>query len=107
MEHSMDNLSVSMILFPTRTILNGEIIRTYAMGTRLNKAIKADSSIPMDFSPNRIIKQYSPPAFTNSNVMGLWSADLHEMMKTSASNTVTLNKMSCLFNKKQGQVFIT
>jgi hypothetical protein len=57
MEHSMDNLNVSMILFLTRTILDGEIIRTYAMGTRLNKEIKADSSIPMDFSPNTIIKQ--------------------------------------------------
>jgi len=60
MEHSMDNLSVSMILFPTRTILDGEIIPTYAMGTHLNKAIKADNSIPMDFSPNRIIKQDNP-----------------------------------------------
>jgi len=56
----MDNLSVSMILFPTRTILDGEIIPTYVMGTSLNKAIKADNSIPMDFSPNRIIKQDNP-----------------------------------------------
>jgi len=56
----MDNLSVSMILFPTCTILDGEIILTYAMGTHLNKAIKADSSIPMDFNPNRIIKQDNP-----------------------------------------------
>jgi hypothetical protein len=30
------------------------------MGTRLNKAIKADNSIPMDFSPNKIIKQDNP-----------------------------------------------
>jgi hypothetical protein len=30
------------------------------MGTSLNKAIKADNSIPMDFSPNKIIKQDSP-----------------------------------------------
>jgi hypothetical protein len=55
MEHSMDSLSVSMISFPTHTIPDREIIRTYAMGTRLNKAIKADSS--MDFSPNKIIKR--------------------------------------------------
>jgi hypothetical protein len=41
MEHSMDIPSI-------------EIIQTYAMGTRLNKAIKVDSS--MDFSLNRIIK---------------------------------------------------
>jgi hypothetical protein len=54
----MDTPSVSMIPFPTRTIPNGEIIQTYTMGTRLNKAIKADSS--MDFSPNRIIKRDSP-----------------------------------------------
>jgi hypothetical protein len=52
MEYSMDNLSVSMILFPTRTIPDGEIIQTYVMGTHLKKAIKADSSISMDFNPN-------------------------------------------------------
>jgi hypothetical protein len=52
---SMDNISISMILFPTRTILDGEIIPTYGMGTSLNKAIKADNSIP-----NRIIKQDNP-----------------------------------------------
>ena len=51
----MDSLSVSMILFPTRTILYGEIILTYGMGTNLNKAIKADNSIP-----NKIIKQDNP-----------------------------------------------
>ena len=60
MEDSMENLSVSMIFFPTRTILDGEIIPTYVMGTNLNKAIKADSSIPVDFNPNRIIKQDNP-----------------------------------------------
>jgi hypothetical protein len=46
-----------MIPFPTRTILDGEIIQTYVMGTHLNKAIKADNSIPMDLSPNKIIKK--------------------------------------------------
>jgi hypothetical protein len=60
MEHLMDNLTVSMILFPTCTILDGEIILAYGMGTSLNKAIKADNSISMDFSPNRIIKQDNP-----------------------------------------------
>ena len=65
----MDSLSVNMIPFPTRTILDGEIIQTYAMGTRLNKAIKADSSVPMDFSPNRIIKRDSP---LQSQVPMLW-----------------------------------
>jgi hypothetical protein len=52
----MDIPNISMIFFLTRTVLDGEIIRTYIMGTRLNKAIKADSSIHVDFSPNRIIK---------------------------------------------------
>jgi len=56
----MYNLNVSMILFLTRTILDGEIILTYVMGTSLNKAIKANSSIPMNFNPNRIIKRDSP-----------------------------------------------
>jgi len=60
MEDSTDSPSISMIPFPTRTILNGEIIQTFDMGTHLNKAIKADSSIPMDFNPNRIIKRDSP-----------------------------------------------
>jgi len=50
MEHLMDNLSVSIIPFPTHTILDGKNISTYVMGTGLNKAIKADSSIPMDLS---------------------------------------------------------
>jgi hypothetical protein len=69
MEHSMDNPSISMILFLTRTIPDGEIIKTYAMGTRLNKAIKVDSSIPMDFNPNRIIKGDSP---LHSEILMLW-----------------------------------
>jgi hypothetical protein len=69
MEHSMDNPSISMILFLTRTIPDGEIIKTYAMGTRLNKAIKVDSSIPMDFNPNRIIKGDSP---LHSEFLMLW-----------------------------------
>ena len=60
MEHSTDNPNVNMIPFPTRTILDGEIIPTYGMGTNLNKGIKADNSIPMDFSPNKIIKQDNP-----------------------------------------------
>ena len=60
MEHSMDNPSESIILFPKHTIPDGEIIQTYAIGTYLNKAIKADISIPMDFSPNRIIKRDNP-----------------------------------------------
>jgi len=33
-----------------------------------------------------------PPAFINSNVMGSSSHDIHEMMKTLASNTVTLQQ---------------
>jgi hypothetical protein len=30
------------------------------MGTSLNKVIKAGNSIPMDFSPNRIISKTTP-----------------------------------------------
>jgi hypothetical protein len=62
-----------MIPFPTRTILDGEIIPTYAKGTRLNKAIKADISIPMDFSPNRIIKRDNP---FHSQTQMLWGHHL-------------------------------
>jgi len=65
----MDNLSVSMILFPICTILDREIIPTYDMGTSLNKAIKVDNSIPMDFSPYRIIKQDNP---LHSQTLMLW-----------------------------------
>jgi hypothetical protein len=56
MEDSTDSPIINMIPFPTRTIPDGEIIPTYVMGTSLNKAIKADSSILMDFNPYRIIK---------------------------------------------------
>jgi hypothetical protein len=73
MEDSTDNPSVNMIPFPTRTILDGEIIQTYAMGTHLNKAVKADSSIPMDFSPNIIIKQDNP---LHSQTLMLWGRHL-------------------------------
>jgi hypothetical protein len=105
-EHSMDNLNVSMILFPIRTILDGEIIPTYIMGTRLNKAIKANS--PMDFSPNRIIKRdkmsclnrKQGPAFINSHVIGSSSDDLHEKMKTLASNIVTLQQNVMSFQQE-------
>jgi hypothetical protein len=75
MEDSTDSPSVNMIPFPTRTIPDGEIIQTYAMGTHLNKAIKVNSSIPMDFSPNRIIKQDNP---LHSQTPMLWGR--HPMM---------------------------
>jgi hypothetical protein len=65
----MDSPSINMIPFPTRTIPDGEIIQTYVIGTHLNKAIKADNSIPMDFNPNRIIKRDSP---LNSKTPMLW-----------------------------------
>jgi len=108
MEHSMDMFSVSMILFPTRTILNGEIIPTYVMGTSLNKAIKDDSFVPMDFSPNRIIKQDNP---LHSQTPMFWGH--HPVMifvrwwKLWPLTLWPCSKMSCLFKRKQGQVFIT
>ena len=75
MEDSTDNPSVNMIPFPTRTIPDGEIIQTYAMGTHLNKAIKTDSSIHIDFNPNRIINRDSP---LHSQTPMLWGR--HPMM---------------------------
>jgi len=71
----MDNPNVNMIHFPTRTILDKEIIPTYAMGTRFNNAVKVDSSIPMDFNRNRIIKQDNP---FHSQTPMLWGR--HPMM---------------------------
>ena len=71
----MGSLSVSMIPFPTRTIPDGEIIPTYATATHPNKAIKAGNSIPMDFIPNRIIKQDNP---LQSQTPMLWGR--HPMM---------------------------
>jgi hypothetical protein len=105
MEHSMDIPNISMIFFLTRTVLDGEIIRTYIMGTRLNKAIKADSSIHVDFSPNRIIKWDNP---LHSQIPMLWG---HRVMifvrwwKPWLLTQWPYNKISCLFNRKQGQVF--
>jgi len=76
------------------------------MGTRLNKAIKAKS--PMDFSPSRIIKRdkmsclnrKQGQAFTNSHVIGSLSDDLHEKMKTLASNIVTLQQNVMSFQQE-------
>jgi hypothetical protein len=60
MEDSTDNPSVTMIPFPTRTIPDGEIIQTYAMGTCLNKAIKVDNSIPMDLALAELSSETAP-----------------------------------------------
>jgi len=76
------------------------------MGTRLNKAIKAKS--PMDFNPSRIIKRdkmsclnrKQGQAFTNSHVIGSLSDDLHEKMKTLASNIVTLQQNVMSFQQE-------
>jgi hypothetical protein len=69
MEHSMDNLSVSMIFFPTHIILDGEIILTYGMGTSLNKAIKVDDTIKelMSYSKCRSVTVINNPARPGSN----------------------------------------
>ena len=64
-----------MIPFPTRIILDGEIIPIYATTTHPNKAIQADSSIHMDVSPNKIIKQDNP---LHSQTPMLWGR--HPMM---------------------------
>jgi len=107
MEHSMDNPSESIILFPKHTIPDGEIIQTYAIGTYLNKAIKADISIPMDFSPNRIIKRDNP---LHSQTPMLWGHRVMIFMRWWKPWLLTqwhCNKISCLFNNKQGQAFTT
>jgi len=56
----MDIPRVNMILFPTRTILDGEIIPTYIMGTRLNKAIKADIPSPWISAPTKLSSKTTP-----------------------------------------------
>ena len=46
---------------------------------------------PHGFQPQQNYQARQPPPFTNSNAMGSSSSDdLREMMKTLASNTVTL-----------------
>jgi len=63
---------------------------------------------PHGFQSQQNYQARQPPPFTNSNVMGSSSSDdLHEMMKTLASNTVTLQQNVMSFNRKQGQVFTT
>jgi hypothetical protein len=75
------------------------------MGTRLNKAIKAESFI--DFSPNKIIKRDSP---LHSQIPMLWG---HRVMmfvrwwKPWLLIQWHCNKMSCLFDRKQDQAFTT
>jgi len=48
---------------------------------------------PHRFQPQHNYQARQPPPFTNSNVMGSSSSDdLREMMKTLASNTITLQQ---------------
>jgi hypothetical protein len=60
MEDSTDMPNVNMIPFPTCTIPNRENIQTYVMGTHLNKAIKADSSIPWISAPTELSSKTTP-----------------------------------------------
>ena len=63
---------------------------------------------PHGFQPQQNYQARQPPPFTNSNVMGsLSNDDLREMMKTLASNIVTLQQNVMSFHRKQGQVFTT
>jgi hypothetical protein len=70
---------------------------------------------PHGFQPHQNYQMRQPLTFINSNVIGSSSDDLYEMMKTLASNTVTLqhNVMSFQqetrssihnFGKQMGQV---
>ena len=60
MEHSMASPSINMILLLTRTIPDGEITRTYTMGTYLNKTIKADSSTTWILAPIELSSEIAP-----------------------------------------------
>jgi len=56
----MDNPNVSMIPFRTRTISDGEIIRTCVMETRLNKEIKATVLPPWISAPSELSNETTP-----------------------------------------------
>jgi len=60
MEHSMASPNINMILLLTRTIPDGEITRTYTMGTYLNKTIKVDSSTPWILAPIELSSEIAP-----------------------------------------------
>jgi hypothetical protein len=56
---------------------------------------------PHGFQPQQNYQARQPPPFTNSNVMGSSSSDdLREMMKTLASNTVTLQQNVMTFQQE-------
>ena len=56
---------------------------------------------PHGFQPQQNYQARQPPSFTNSNVMGSSSSDdLREMMKTLASNTVTLQQNVMSFQQE-------
>ena len=101
MEDSTDNPSINMILFPTRTIPDSEIIQTYAIwepnSTRQSKPTVPSPwiSIPTELSSE------TAPSIHKFNVMGSSSSDdLREMMKTLASNTVTLQQNIMSFQQE-------
>jgi hypothetical protein len=60
MEHLMANLSVNIIPFVIRTILDGEITRTFTMGTYLNKAIKSTVPPPWISPPIELSSEKAP-----------------------------------------------
>jgi len=107
MEYAMASPNINMISFLTRTILDGEITQTYAMRTHLNKVIKADNSTLMDLIPIKIIKRDNP---LNLQILILWGLRVMIFVRWWKPKLLTqwlYNKMSCLFNRKQGQVFTT
>jgi hypothetical protein len=55
---------------------------------------------PHGFQSQQNYQARQPPAFINSNVMGSSSDDLHEMMKTLAFNTVTLQQKVMSFQQE-------
>jgi hypothetical protein len=98
MEHSMDNLSGSMIHFSNiynpgwrdhPNLCYGNPAQQGNQGRKFHR-----------FQPQQNYQASQPPAFTNSNVMGSSSDDVCEMMKTLASNTVTLQQNVMSFRQE-------
>ena len=90
MEHSMDIPNVSMILFSNTYNPRWRDHPNLCYGNPPQQGNQGRQFHPCGFQSQQNYQVRQPPAFTNSNVMGSSSDDIREMMKTLASNTVTL-----------------
>ena len=90
MEDSTDSPSINMIHFPTRTIPDGDH-PNLCYGNLPQQGNQGRQFHPYGFHSQQNYQTRQPPPLTNSNVIGSSSSDdLRKMMKTLASNTVTL-----------------